>query len=144
MGNLATLAQMLRERANNIGKTSNDIKKKVVLAIVNDLVYHTPVDTSQALSNWQVSIGAPKTDFIAAYYEGEGGSTQKSSAAEAIRVATNLLKNVQPGQTVFITNNAPYIEQLNNGSSAKAPAGFVERAELLGRRVLNQEKAKHG
>ena len=38
----------------------------------------------------------------------------------------------QKRQTVYISNNVAYIGRLNAGSSAQAPAGFVEEAVSTG------------
>jgi hypothetical protein len=36
---------------------------------------------------------------------------------------------------VWLSNNVPYIRQLNAGSSQQAPAMFVEKAAEVGRNV---------
>lgn len=123
--------------AASLGRTASAKAVDVTMAIVGDLVRVTPVDTSQALSNWQVSINAPVAAAIPPYVPGEAGSSRAASGAEAVQVARATLSRKQPGQSIYISNVLPYIVPLNNGSSRQQPAGFVERALLIGRRVAN-------
>lgn len=140
MKNLADLSRQLIAFADALPEKLNKIAKETVLAMETDLVYSTPVDTSKALSNWQVTLNAPATDDIPAHSEGEFGSTRGVSAAQAINEAQTVLRAKKAGVPVFITNNVDYLEDLNNGSSRQAPAGFYERALLIGRKTI----AKHG
>lgn len=140
MGTLLDLANRLDKIAADIPKKINDGKKAVVFSIVNDLVWKTPVDTSNALSNWQVSIGQPINVEIDPYVPGYLGYTAAASANAALLVAKQVLNKVKPGERVYIVNNAPYISNLNNGSSKQEPAGFVERAILLGRLEITSIK----
>jgi hypothetical protein len=139
---LLDLANDLDRKVERIEKVGSDQAVKVALAIVGDLVYHTPVDTSQALSNWDVTIGAPVTDPHGPYFAGKHGSTMQQSAAQALAVAKETLKAKKPGQPIFITNALPYIRRLDGGSSSQVPAGFVSRALLVGRRLLAKLKGK--
>ena len=139
---LLDLANSLERKAKAIDEAASKTAVDTALAIVGDLAYKTPVDTSQALSNWIVTLDAPATERIDPHYPGEGGSTQRSSAAETLNQAKAVLANKKPGQAIFITNNLPYIKRLNDGYSAQAPAGFVERAELLGRKIIAKFKIK--
>lgn len=132
---LLDLANDVDRLAETIGQAASDHAVKTALTIVGDLVYHTPVDTSQALSNWDVTVGAPADDPHGPYFAGKHGSTLQQSAAQALTVAKQTLKDKKPGQPIFIANNLPYIVPLNRGSSAQVPAGFVERAVLLGRKM---------
>lgn len=139
---LLDLADDVDKLATKIGKAASDHAVATALTIVGDLVYHTPVDTSQALSNWDVTVGAPADDPHGPYFAGKYGSTMQQSAAEALAVAKRTLKDKKPGQPIFIANNLPYIVPLNQGSSAQVPAGFVERAVLLGRKMKDKFKLR--
>lgn len=141
-GNLLDLADSLERKAKAIDEAASKQAVDTALAIVGDLAYKTPVDTSQALSNWIVTLDSPSGDKISPHYPGEGGSTQGASAAETINRAKATLKNKKPGQAIWITNNLPYIRRLNEGHSGQAPAGFVERAVLIGRKMLSKFKIK--
>lgn len=139
---LLDLAESLERKAKSIDEAASKLAVDTALTIVADLAYKTPVDTSQALSNWIVTVGSPSSEKIKPHYPGEGGSTQKASAAETINKAREVLKSKKPGQVIFITNNLPYIRRLNDGYSKQAPAGFVERSVLIGRKMRKNFKLK--
>ncbi|QEG09336.1 tail completion or Neck1 protein [Xanthomonas phage vB_Xar_IVIA-DoCa1] len=139
---LLSLAVSLERKAKAIDEAASKTAVDTAMAIVGDLAYKTPVDTSQALSNWRVTLDSPATGTIAPHYPGIQGSSQRASAAETINAAKSVLANKKPGQAIFITNNLPYIKRLNDGYSAQAPAGFVERAVLIGRKMLAKFKIK--
>lgn len=139
-GNLKDLAKRLRKRADDLPEAANRVAKQVAQTIVNDLAHVTPVDTSQAISNWQLGIDDRPDTPIEPHYPGERGSTYSASASQTIEEAEAELKTKQPGQTIYISNVLRYIGRLNEGSSAQAPAGFVERAVLLGRLVVDKAK----
>ena len=137
------MAKTLQDLANNVEKIAKEIELAasklaidVANAIVADLAYTTPVDTSNALSNWIVTLDSPATHEISPHVPGVLGSTQPQSAAETVSLAKATLQNKKPGQPIFITNNAPYIRYLDEGSSSQAPAGFVERTVAIGRQAL--------
>lgn len=139
-GDLRDLAKRLNSRADRLPEQVNEVKKKVVRTIVADLAHVTPVDTSQAISNWQTGIEARPEGELPPHYPGEMGSSYAASARETIDRAEQDLKTVKPGQTVYISNVLQYIGFLNDGSSRQAPAGFVERAVLLGRKIVSSSK----
>lgn len=137
---LMDLAKRMYAIAAEIPAANSKLAVKVALTVVGDLSYKTPVDTSKALSNWVVTLGGPNVGIIPPNFPGIKGSSQGASAAEALAKAKAILANKKPGQSIFITNNLPYIRRLNDGYSRQAPAGFVERAVLIGRKQV--EKAK--
>lgn len=137
---LFDLADKLEGDAAKLNKAASDAAVFMAETIVSELAYKTPVDTSQALSSWIVTLDTPSTDTNFPHYYGEFGSSQASSAAETIRQAKEALKNKKPGQDIYITNNQPYIVRLNEGSSQQQPAGFIERAVLVGKRALSKRK----
>lgn len=143
-GNLLDLAKRLEKLADDLPEQVSEQSKKAAIAIVTDLANKTPVDTSNALSNWQVTLDSPATSEIPPHFPGSGGNTQRASVAQTIANAIKVLESKKPGQKIYITNNAPYIRRLNDGYSAQQPAGFVERAALIGRVVLRKFKVKHG
>lgn len=141
---LLSLANRMEKLATAIDEAASQTAVDSALAIVGDLAYKTPVDSSQALSNWIVTLDEPSRQKILPHYPGEYGSTKSASAAETLNNAKLVLRNKKPGQAIFITNNLPYIRRLNNGYSGQAPAGFVERAVLIGRKMRKKFKIKKG
>jgi len=136
MTTLLQFAKKMRAEKVRIRALGNEAKVTVAIAIVKDLVNVTPVDSSKALSNWQVSLRTPVGKAVDAYFTGVRGSTQELSAATALAKARSILALAKPGQAVFISNVLPYIQRLNEGYSGQAPAGFVERSVMIGRAAL--------
>ena len=130
------------KKADAIEGGANDATKKVALAVLSHLVRNTPVDTSQALSNWQVGIGAPVHTTIDPIVYGSYGSTQAQSAAGAIAKAKLQLASKRPGQPIFISNAIHYIKELDDGTikSNSKPSGFVERAMIIARNEAKDVK----
>lgn len=88
----------------------------------------TPVDTGWARANWIPSIGAANGALAGTRQAAERGSINLSMAQRGLAlIATRYRLKQGP---VFISNGVPYITELNDGSSAQAPAGFVQSAIL--------------
>lgn len=138
MATLNQLADRLDAYAAGMDKRASDRTKQCAEAILADLVRSTPADTSQAISNWQIGVGSKPSDKVAPYFKGEKGSTALQSGTAALAAGREVLRTKRPGQTMFISNVLPYIHRLNEGSSKQAPAGFVERAILIGRRFMGR------
>jgi len=103
-------------------KTRKDFAEMLAtigLQVYTNLVNMTPVDTGRARSNWIASVGEPSGD-TRGVQEPFSLIIQASTTFKAERV-TNF-------PVLFIANNLPYIQRLNDGWSQQAPAGFVERA----------------
>lgn len=84
----------------------------------------TPVDTGWASVNWWPSVGTPATGNTGRPDEGSAGSRASQQAAGVTQVLSYTLSTAP----IYITNNVPYINRLNNGWSQQSPAGFVDRA----------------
>jgi len=110
------------------------------------LAANTPVDTGEHVSSWTAGIGHPAANaHREAYIEGAGGYTADANARLTVAAARRVIATSKPGQPIYISNEAPAIKLLNNGSSRKEPAGFVERAIMVGRISLQRLKAgNHG
>lgn len=132
---LADLAKKMNRAADRSEAVASELSKKFVFEITYRLVYDTPVDTSTALSNWQVFLNNPAPDEIGAYALGQRGSTAGASAGAALREAQAELAHKRPGQVVYLSNVVDYIKKLNEGSSAQAPPGFIE-ASILAARIV--------
>lgn len=100
---------------------TKELAQRLTLKITSNLQEATPVDTGWARANWVPSIGQP--------FRGFAGSREKingSLTAEGVaKVATSYQFSQGP---IYVSNNVPYMRYLNEGSSLKAPAGFVQAA----------------
>lgn len=139
---LLDLADRMNKLAGNLEKEVSRVSISAALEMLDNLVMVTPVDTSNAISNWQISIGSPPSGEVVPYFPGHLGSTRRASAKAAYNVGSEHLNSKQPGQSIYLSNLAPYIVNLNNGSSRQHPGGFVENALVIGRLAIENSKLK--
>lgn len=123
MADLRRFAGRIRVMGKRIEQNADALTRKVALAVDSAVVIATPVDTGRARSNWQVNIGAPA--------DGTREALDTSGQAAIAQGQTEIAK-YKGGSAIHITNNLPYIGRLNDGWSAQAPSGFVEKAVLVG------------
>jgi hypothetical protein len=141
MTNLRNFAKHIRSVEKRIMEELNQAANDAALIVLDDLVNNTPVDTSNALSNWQISLGTPIMDERPPYFPGIKGSTREESAAATMAAGRFILRTKKPGEIIYLSNNAPYIVGLNEGlTSALNRGGFVERACEKGRNELKKVK----
>ena|ERR1035437_484490 len=154
MANLNDLANDMDKLLVRLDSFAKQTVKDAALSIMSDLVQVTPVDVGTALSNWQLTLDTPAEHVLTAYEPALRGRnvkgvwthrvdpalTAQANVAPTLDAAKVVLAERQKGQLVFITNNLPYIRKLNDGSSDQAPAGFVDRAVILGNQVVQAAK----
>lgn len=88
------------------------------------IIKGTPVDTGRAKANWFVSINSPHTGTTDDTDDSKRGSMAPGKMHE-VNVATgNAI-----GQTLYLTNNLPYIYRLEfDGWSDQARAGWIRQS----------------
>lgn len=129
MGDLDSFSKRIRILGKRVEENSDALVRKVAVAIDTTVVLATPVDTGRARSNWQVGIGSAPTGIK----ESEGGPFASGLIAiELGKAVISRYSSNDAGKYIHITNNLPYIVPLNNGHSAQAPAGYVEKAVVVG------------
>jgi hypothetical protein len=142
---LSELAQGLRELGATLPTFASDVAATACIVGLTDLVNVTPVDTGQALSNWRVSLNEAQPEVIPAYSPSQRGKmvegtwahtidpaiTREANITPTLEAARVMLTEKRPGDVIHLQNWVPYIQRLNDGSSAQAPAGFIERANLV-------------
>lgn len=113
----ATMPRVTRfaEAGNFVSKIVNVESRQFLLDTWTDLVNTTPVKTGKARASWKISPGSPFTREIPA---GTYGYPE----------LPNLDKYTRNWTKWYIANTAPYIQDLNAGSSKQAPVGFIELA----------------
>ncbi len=136
MPSLSEFSKRIIVRGRRVREEAEAITRKVALAADQAVVSGTPVDTGRARSNWIVALGEPSSTVIEAYVPGEGGNTAASNTQAALDQGARVIRSYRTGQEIHITNNLPYIQRLNEGYSAQAPANFVEQAVLEAARVV--------
>ena len=113
----------IRIVVQDVERVTETIVKQLTVNLTAKLAERTPRDTGWAANNWVPSIGDP--------FVGLAGSrdavTSSYQEAGIVTVASGYRLAMGP---CWVSNNVPYIGPLNNGSSEKAPAGFVQTALL--------------
>ncbi len=140
-GNLNTLARKMRSRAQGMSEFGNQLAKEGVEAALREMVSVTPVDTSEAISGWQVGVGAKPVAILPPHFAGRRGSTRGASSAKSIDEGLAELKTKPAGTPVYLSNTARHIVDLDGGTSAQFAGGFGARA-LIVIRVAVQAAAK--
>ena len=97
------------------------IVKRLALNVTANLIETTPVDTGWARANWIPQIGSPRTKTA-----GTQATVDRSLQANG-QIA---ILGYELGPSIHISNNVPYIKKLNSGTSAQAPAAFIQSAIL--------------
>jgi len=134
--NLSDFSRRITLRGRKVAEGADALVRKVALAADQAVVMGTPVDTGRARSNWIASVGSPASAVIDAYAPGEAGSTEAANTQAAMDQAASVISGYDAGEEIHITNNLPYIQRLNDGYSAQAPANFVEQAVMEAAQVV--------
>ena len=142
--NLLSLSRRMQRIREQIPVEADRIKREVAEAVATDLIRVTPVDVSEALSNWQVGINQPPAFPLPAIYPGQKGDTESASEQAAIDHAKRVILDSRPGAPLYVSNVVEHIVPLNDGTSRQEPGGFVERAIVLGRVKLRKARLKLG
>lgn len=109
----------------DLEKFTERLVQRIALNVVANLQEDTPVDTGWARANWIPQIGAPFSGTAGSREQAEAG--QLDTATQQVGIA-KVATGYRLGPPIFVTNNVPYIERLNEGSSSQAPAAFVQAA----------------
>lgn len=107
-----------------VGRSSQRVVRKSMEAAVKTIVPGTPVKTGLARGNWVVQSGSP--------FEGTLLSTDPAGQ-RTVQAALREIDRYRGGE-LFLTNNLSYIDELDAGHSAQAPAGFSRQAFAAARR----------
>lgn len=91
--------------------------KRVSFQVLKGVIFRTPVDTGRARGGWLVTVGSPTKD------ESDQGTDRTGNTTLA--KGTAVIASAKEFKKIFIDNNVNYIEFLEDGSSAQAPAGIV-------------------
>lgn len=93
------------------------IFQKIALDLDTRVVLGTPVDTGRARGNWYPSLNSPSSEV---------SDREDKSGSAAIAAAASVAGSAKLGDTIWLTNNLPYILPLENGHSGQAPEGMVD------------------
>lgn len=144
---LKSFAVVMEKTAAAVILDANEYQNELATRFVALVAAKTPVDAGTAKSNWVVSLGSAFTGIRAAFapflsrkHGGSGGYVGETrNQAGVLWSAAAILKGNKTGQDVYITNNLPYIQRLNEGWSKQAPGGFVEAAQTEAATAVDEE-----
>jgi hypothetical protein len=151
---LTDLANKLDKFAKSLPEIPNSAVRQAGSAILFDLTEATPADVGEAISNWQASLNVPAENVVPAFVPSPKGRmrngvwthtvdpqiTRAANAPEAFAQGKEIISAKRPGEPLFITNNTVQIVPLDQGSSTQTPQGFVARAIIIGRIILDKIK----
>ena len=80
-------------------------RRKLVVNLVVDLARNTPVDTSKALSNWEVGATSSKFSYGSAHVKGKRGSTREASIALTKAAADRESSSIPLKDPVHVANS---------------------------------------
>jgi hypothetical protein len=130
----------LRKFEVKTNRKLTQVGRKVALELFRRVIYKTPVDSGRARANWQVTIGAQASGTVE-FDDTNGGATMSRATAASA--------GFKAGDTIYLTNNLPYIRKLEEGGypdgpktvggfSTQAPAGMVALTVQEFAQVVNQ------
>lgn len=106
----------LRKFGANTMEQATQVVKKIATDVLTSVVLRTPVDTGRARANWQVGVGKYDRNII---------ETEDKQGSLAISKGKSAMSGTEAGDKIYVVNNLPYIQRLEEGHSQQAPQGMV-------------------
>lgn len=108
--------------------------KQTAVAVSSAVIQATPFDKGRAKGNWQASHKRPITSFH--------NSPSLFGESASINRLKSVVKKYKRGG-IYVTNNLPYIDRLNNGwSKQQKSPGWIERTAASAFRKLQSKWGK--
>lgn len=92
------------------------ITRHLALQALNGVVLKSPVDTGRFRANWNVSFGTQNLST---------STKTDKSGQETIAAGRTMIDSLTQLNVVWLSNNLPYANRLENGWSKQAPNGMV-------------------
>ena len=113
----------------------NDTRNSIAIQIYSEVVKNTPRDTGRACGNWHVSKVTPEREIL-----------ERTSDKVPLGEEISKINSTVGDDTIYIQNNLPYIERLENGWSGQAPQGMVrltmQQVESFINKAVKENKDK--
>lgn len=118
------------------------VKKQVSRDVLNTAIRKTRVDTSQARSNWQVSLNQDDGNKIGPHFPGKGGSTTALSTAMSLKLGRGVINTVSQQDSVFVYNNLDYIQKLDSDPrfNDQMENNAIKKGDLTAAKMLPKMK----
>ena len=114
---MTTFALNLAKQIEAAKDQAELVAKKITIELFSRVIEKSPVDTGRFRANWNCSIGSPDLST--------SESTDPSGSGAISKVTSTVVSYTLNDQSVFLTNNLPYADRLENGWSKQAPNGMV-------------------
>lgn len=118
-----------RRIGNSLRRRLESAMRRVALAVHGELLSTTPIDTGWARNNWVPQVGSSFEGTAGTREDAEAGRLDRSPMTQGLSAVRAY--RLEQGD-IHLTDNVPYIESLNAGSSKKAPAAFVQGSIVRG------------
>lgn len=131
ISNLAAFKRWIRKVSRqDIPDRGSLLLKRIAFEAFTRIIQRTPVDTGRLRGNWQASVNAPKNNIV-----------ERDDKAGFVTLADGLdsLSDIKAGTVVWITNNLPYAERIENGHGANNVPG-----QMVGRTLKELSKLDFG
>lgn len=145
----AQFEKRMNKRADEVLKATEKAIQRVVSVGVPIVAQTTPIDTSNAVRNWDIIFGNAPTlaDPSKDRPTGEEQlevlrATAAAAPIETTRKMWSQLRgiNLVASEDVNMVNQTPYIMKLEMGHSRQAPSGISKRAILVMSAITKKEK----
>lgn len=140
MASLSQFSSRMARIASNVAEHADQAVRKAALACDQAVVTSTPVDTGRARANWIPALDVASSDVLDAPESPGVAAQQAIDAAQSVAAGYDGDRHA----SIHITNNLPYIERLNDGWSAQAPAGFVQTGVQAGVAAVKSVRVLNG
>lgn len=90
--------------------------RKIALDVFESVIRMSPVDTGRFRGNWQPAIGMAPSGTLEA---------MDPSGNTVIAKVAGVTGRIEIGDVIYMVNNLPYAERLEDGYSGQAPNGMV-------------------
>lgn len=119
--------------SKEVGEFVGDTLRTLALDIDRRVVLATPVRDGGAKRNWLASVGTPNNSVIDV---GEGIPRAQAEQA-AIDQGSAIINGANDYETIYISNNLPYIQRLDQGWSEQQPNPYIDQ-------IITEEVSRGG
>lgn len=111
--------------SKEVAEFVGDELRILALDIDRRVILETPVDTGAARSNWIASVGSPNTSTVDVDIQG------------ALSKGAAVISGANDYETIYISNNLPYIQRLDQGWSGQQPNPYIDK-------IITEEVSRGG
>lgn len=129
--------EVLKDLKNEMDRSkekASKIMRATAIDLLRYIIFATPVNTGRLRGNWQVGINRPTS--LELPIEDKKGPTTLSAGTQKISEFSG------EDTAIYICNNLPYAEDVENGSSPKSPPGAMVKANVEIFKPLIEKYAK--